>query len=674
MRKPIKRSPIVLLLCLAAIAGVLSGLPAKSASNEKSSPVNLIVGDFCGNGAVGAGEECDDGNNISGDGCSDICITEFCGDNIVNNGEVCDANNQACTAGGYAGAQLCNPTCAGWLACVPSESCGDGIINGAEVCDDNNNLNCDGCRSDCTRPDGICGDGYLECGEECDGDLGVTPGYTCTSSCTLEQVISAYGFIMPDMFSELSIYNLASRIGTNEADISWNTNKSVACSLSYGHDSMISDGIIEETEKKTQHQISIYPLLADTLYFYQIDCADIWGHKATTGIKSFRTETMVDIIAPPNVDGFISELQDLTVRLVWKNPSDPDFMAVKIVRSEDSFIADPSQGLFIYNDRGESFVDADVAPGKTYYYTAFTYDDEFNYSSGAITSIRIPDQGVSPEEIRSEDDKKEDDHEIRIIVPAPRGKDHGASNEEKVDISWDDMNFYIANQAIQIHMDSSSTLQLLPGIELGIDIEASKLPRSLKSIIISINDAADKNSSNYLLKINNDDTRYGGNITVPRKPGNYQIYVSIYDFRSKKLTRLAGFLTVAEFGQIKDFFSDTGTDAVPGALISLFSYDEGQIRKWQANDYSQFNPLLSNQLGQYGFIVPNGRYQLKAEKEGYLPYSSPVFKISNNIINNDIDIYYLPKVKWIRWSWLCFIVFTVYLTFRLWIKKNRYKK
>ncbi|MFQ5353171.1 MAG: hypothetical protein ACE5D3_08885, partial [Candidatus Binatia bacterium] len=43
----------------------------------------------CGNERVDAGEECDDGNLIDGDGCSRTCEFE-CGDAVLEGGEVCD--------------------------------------------------------------------------------------------------------------------------------------------------------------------------------------------------------------------------------------------------------------------------------------------------------------------------------------------------------------------------------------------------------------------------------------------------------------------------------------------------------------------------------------------------------------------------------------------------------
>jgi cysteine-rich repeat protein len=59
----------------------------------------VCVGDpmSCGDGTVqgACGEECDDGNGDSGDGCSANCIIEFCGDGILQPGleEQCDDGN-----------------------------------------------------------------------------------------------------------------------------------------------------------------------------------------------------------------------------------------------------------------------------------------------------------------------------------------------------------------------------------------------------------------------------------------------------------------------------------------------------------------------------------------------------------------------------------------------------
>lgn len=112
----------------------------------------------CGDGVVNAtaGEQCDDGNEQSGDGCSASCATEVvaqCGNNILEAGEECDDGNSdngdACTS-------LCK-----------TALCGDGFIHvGVEQCDDGNILGGDGCSMNCISTDAD-GDGYT-IDEECD--------------------------------------------------------------------------------------------------------------------------------------------------------------------------------------------------------------------------------------------------------------------------------------------------------------------------------------------------------------------------------------------------------------------------------------------------------------------------------------------------------------------------
>ncbi|MBU1219002.1 hypothetical protein KKF34_01965 [Myxococcota bacterium] len=78
-------------------------------SNNTNAPV-------CGNNLKEQGEECDDGNFINGDGCSNACVLEYeCGDGIVEFNEVCDSTDlqgSTCVLHGFTGGTLsCNETC-----------------------------------------------------------------------------------------------------------------------------------------------------------------------------------------------------------------------------------------------------------------------------------------------------------------------------------------------------------------------------------------------------------------------------------------------------------------------------------------------------------------------------------------------------------------------------------
>jgi cysteine-rich repeat protein len=173
----------------------------------------------CGNGIVESDEQCDDGNTVSGDGCTgtpgeeeeftacqyelgwscndnepSVCTTN-CGDGIIAGVEECDDNNNESGDG-------CDAYC-------HTESCGDGEVNNTHIegetfvteqCDDGNTNNEDGCSSTCQVETGftcegdgpysceaICGDGLVVGTEQCDdGDGEPQSGDGCSSTCQIE--------------------------------------------------------------------------------------------------------------------------------------------------------------------------------------------------------------------------------------------------------------------------------------------------------------------------------------------------------------------------------------------------------------------------------------------------------------------------------------------------------
>jgi fibro-slime domain-containing protein len=137
-------------------------------------------GSLCGNGALDAGEQCDDGNPLQGDGCNGVCNLE---------------PNFACAQVGE--------------ACVSTIACGDGNVAGTEACDDGNVADGDGCSASCSAEPGFgcttgddgsvcipivnpaCGDSSVSSGEQCDdGDTDAGDG--CSATCQVES-----GYVCP---------------------------------------------------------------------------------------------------------------------------------------------------------------------------------------------------------------------------------------------------------------------------------------------------------------------------------------------------------------------------------------------------------------------------------------------------------------------------------------------
>jgi cysteine-rich repeat protein len=110
--------------------------------NEVSIPPPPPV---CGDGHLDEGEQCDDGNTVSGDGCSADCKIEtppppVCGDGHLDQGEECDDGNTVSGDGCSADCKIETP---------PPPLCGNGVVDEGEQCDDGNTVSGDGCSSTC---------------------------------------------------------------------------------------------------------------------------------------------------------------------------------------------------------------------------------------------------------------------------------------------------------------------------------------------------------------------------------------------------------------------------------------------------------------------------------------------------------------------------------------------
>jgi len=149
--------------------------------------LNFIFAD-CGNGILELGEQCDDGNRITHDGCSYSCYNEtysstYCGDGRLFIGkEECDDKNKI-------SGDRCSSTCKNETYDV--SMCGDSVLFfGYEECDLGvNGIIIDGCDDDCTFATyntSYCGDNVIFIGTENCDDGNFIAGDSCAPNCTKE--------------------------------------------------------------------------------------------------------------------------------------------------------------------------------------------------------------------------------------------------------------------------------------------------------------------------------------------------------------------------------------------------------------------------------------------------------------------------------------------------------
>ncbi|MCY1069996.1 DUF4215 domain-containing protein [Nannocystis sp. RBIL2] len=145
----------------------------------------------CGDGKVHTGvEECDDGNVVDNDGCTNACTSPGCGDGIINADDACDGGTDFNNIPGGP----CTPDC------QISPQCGQNAINCPQPCGDGvHDPNTEGCdsgpglsnNSDCTLACqiNVCGDGFVLSDpvmgvlEECDEGMANDDNGACTTDC-----------------------------------------------------------------------------------------------------------------------------------------------------------------------------------------------------------------------------------------------------------------------------------------------------------------------------------------------------------------------------------------------------------------------------------------------------------------------------------------------------------
>ena len=127
----------------------------------------------CGNGKVGPGEECDDGNRTPGDGCSEDCKIELCGNRNIDPDEECDDGNKISCDG-------CSKDCKIEHQCTADVT--GACLAGYKKCDPDTGYVCPEGKGGCTTINYLTpGTHDCVCADDCSHYGGGDPG--CKGTC-----------------------------------------------------------------------------------------------------------------------------------------------------------------------------------------------------------------------------------------------------------------------------------------------------------------------------------------------------------------------------------------------------------------------------------------------------------------------------------------------------------
>lgn len=350
------------------------------------------------------------------------------------------------------------------------------------------------------------------------------------------------------------ISNLAAAPGISSANLSWTTNESAISSFFWGTTTSYGSGSGAEVFYSLSHTTTLSGLAPGTLYYYAVEARDVAGNKGTAS-SSFLTLPAADTIPPVNPSGFAALAGTNSITLSWTNPTDPDFAAVKIMRSTTGYPATPSDGDLVYQGSAEATFDASVSLDVTYYYTIFARDTSLNYSSGAIASAIINSIPiVPPPEIppvppteggtTGASTSSPTVTPIIAIKPPPQvGTSTPPITAPRFFLTFPDFDFFEQDVGEKKIVPKENELSVSDKNSLKISLSLGKVPLGSKLFIVSVKDPASGKTSSYLLNKNKLGTGYETVISAASK-GKYPINIKIYDTYNETLVDVNGVIGV----------------------------------------------------------------------------------------------------------------------------------
>jgi hypothetical protein len=202
-----------------------------------------------------------------------------------------------------------------------------------------------------------------------------------------------------------------------------------------------------------------------------------------------------------------------------------------------------------------------------------------------------------------------------------------------------DVYFYVANGSIQIFPNERGEVTSVRNTPLTVSIVTSKLPREVDQIIFTVNNFS------YLLGLQDAARAYQTVIQTPNYAGRFPFTVAL-SYKDGANDRIAGTLVLENPGF---YWQGLMERRLPGGKITLYNAAVGE-NIWGAERFNQNNPETTDAEGEYVFFVPNGRYYLLAEKEGYRDERTGEFEVTNNIVNRNIETLIKPLTLEEEWD------------------------
>lgn len=215
-----------------------------------------------------------------------------------------------------------------------------------------------------------------------------------------------------------------------------------------------------------------------------------------------------------------------------------------------------------------------------------------------------------------------------VMNPATSSQPSVSATIESNDVSFV---VYARNGLIELLPDAQGRLNAFPGQPLTLRIPLVGLSSEPQSGVLTVG------SSHYLLSLNTTHTYLETTFVPGMRLDDVVLHVELelvggHHRAAQKIVRLNRMGTVYEQTLLA-----RNEREVEGAEMSLFHQQGGN---WVLVDGSQLgllNPSMSARDGSYGYLVPNGWYQVHVKKDGYRETVQEI-AVRNNVLNARIGL------------------------------------
>jgi hypothetical protein len=475
--------------------------------------------------------------------------------------------------------------------------------------------------------------------------------------------------VLPPPPSKIKIGNLEVYINnganyTNRRDVS----------IRFTNYNLFSQVKISENENFTNAAFQdILPLTSWQLFDKDGRKTLYFQFKTGSGTESeiISRSIILDRIAPSAPVNFKATITEKSVKLDWSLPSEGDVAGVRIFRNEKGYAPDAlSEMDVVFEGKGEQSFDFNIFQGKTYYYTAFAYDYVRNYSSASLASVVIGQVSVNekPEPEQKPETKPGGETDIKDTEKEPA--EESVSTEQivyerevkKIDVIIPEKTFNIELGDKIVELDATNNqepivwpnlfpenLHYLEKTPITIILDKKYFLEKPTTIVLRVDDGFaygfQKNDQSWEVKFE----------TVAKKEATRLSVEIVYSNKKKEIVKL-GELLVDPYGYVYQkviephgrlfttgffFWEMVGKEnRLKGAEVSLYQFDSKK-KEWKLFNgvpYNQQNPQFTNEKGEFGFMVPAGRYYLEAIKSGFGDKKSKAIEITSGVINQNIEI------------------------------------